>query len=371
MRFFASRLVLLPLAALLQCGGKVQPRTDHAVVLSRVTGPAGTMSTCPEGLNLPSTNDTLRRWNVGGTDLGIAWENGRGEVAIVFGDTYQHGDTDDPATFHLDPRRNVIGFTTDREPGDGLTITRMVEDRPGHAAEIIGATPGIGEEQSVIPTAGIASGGRSFLFFMSVARWKVGPGWVTNYSSVAYSDDGGETWSRSDARWPGDSKFAQAGLALDGGYLYVFGTPAARRGALHVARVLPEDALSPPRYEYFTASGWQSGDEMRAIPIVPAPLGEMSIHRNAGSGLWQLTYLDVLRAAIVMRTARVLTGPWSEATVLVEQSDAEHPGMYGGFQYPWFNDGPDVHLTLSKRRPCYEAFLARIPAPLARGGASE
>ena len=344
------------------CGGKLTSPTDHAVFLSRVTGPTSVMSTCPEDLQLPSTNDTSARWDIGGADLGITWDNGRGEIVVAFGDTFKFGDTTASPQRFTDWRHNAIGFSTDKTPYDGITISRMLEDRPGHAREIIGRSAGVTQEQSVVPTAGIAIGSRNYMFYMSVKQWGAGSGWVTNYSSIVYSDDGGETWTPSDARWPSASRFAQTGLAFDGGYLYVMGTPAARKGALHLARVSPDDVLDPTKYEYFTGSDWALGDETKAGVLAPAPVGEISIHKNAGSGLWQLTYLNFRRQAIVLRTAPELTGPWSAERVLIETRDPAHPGVYGGFQHPWFNDGPDVFLTVAKRVPCYDTFLVDIPA---------
>src|SRR3546814_20562666 len=35
-----------------------------------------------------SPNDTVNRFAITGTDLGIMWDNGRGEVLMAFGDTY-------------------------------------------------------------------------------------------------------------------------------------------------------------------------------------------------------------------------------------------------------------------------------------------
>jgi len=215
------------LALALACGGPAPSPSyaDRAQVLARVTGPGAPMASCPEGFRIPSANATSERWRVAGTDLGIAWENGRGEIAVVFGDTFDGVDTTDPAIAYGDHRRNVLGFSTDRTPDDGITITRMIEDRPGHAGEIVGATRGVAAEPSVIPTAGIAIGARNYLFFMSVKSWDPDFVWTTNFSSIAYSDDFGERWTRSTARWPGESRFAQAGLAVDGAYLYVLGTP--------------------------------------------------------------------------------------------------------------------------------------------------
>src|SRR5215213_1249986 len=38
-----------------------------------------------------SVNDTASRNNLLGTDLGIAWDDGQGQVMVAFGDTYGAG----------------------------------------------------------------------------------------------------------------------------------------------------------------------------------------------------------------------------------------------------------------------------------------
>ena len=45
-----------------------------ATIVNRLTGPF-------------AMNDTIGRFNIGGTDLGVMWDNGRGEILTAFGDT--------------------------------------------------------------------------------------------------------------------------------------------------------------------------------------------------------------------------------------------------------------------------------------------
>jgi hypothetical protein len=62
--------------------------------------------------------------------------------------------------------------------------------------------------------------------------------------------------------------------------------------------------------------------------------------------MWLATHLDEHRAAIVLRSAPELTGPWREPVVLV--SGRDYPGLYGGYLHPWAVDGPDIYFTLSQ-----------------------
>ena len=48
--------------------------------------------------------------------------------------------------------------------------------------------------------------------------------WPTNYSGLAKSTDGGETWTKLAApRWPGDSNFIHVSVAKVDGDLYFWG----------------------------------------------------------------------------------------------------------------------------------------------------
>ena len=131
-----------------------------------------------------SPNSTGSRAAVHATDLGILWDAGDGGVLVAFGDSYGaawcgHG----AGPRHADWRCNVLARTPLTEPSEGLVLDSWVEDAPGHAAQVLPRDPDTREE-TVIPTAGIAVGGRQYLHAMSVRRWH-GPGrWTTNYSAL-------------------------------------------------------------------------------------------------------------------------------------------------------------------------------------------
>ncbi|MGH3913817.1 MAG: DUF4185 domain-containing protein, partial [Pseudonocardiaceae bacterium] len=148
-----------------------------------------------------SANRTGSRFGVLATDLGICWDDGAGGLLVAFGDSYGtgwggHGAGPPDA----DWRCNVLAHACLDEPAGALVLQSMVQDAPGHAAQVLPRDPTVREE-TVIPTAGIAVDGVQYLHFMSVRSW-YGPGrWRTNYSRIARSTDGGQTWRTDGPRW--------------------------------------------------------------------------------------------------------------------------------------------------------------------------
>ena len=109
----------------------------------------------------PSINNTASEWMVYGTDLGSSFLH-KGEIVLVFGDT-----------FGIDGgfwRSNVLGFSSDDDPADGVTIDRMITNQYGHAIELLPSKKVDFEEMTVIPTYGISFGERMFLHFMSDSK---------------------------------------------------------------------------------------------------------------------------------------------------------------------------------------------------------
>lgn len=315
-----------------------------------------------------SPNRTASRFAVHATDLGIPWDDGRGGVLVAFGDTYGAGWGGNGAgPPHADWRCNVLGRSSATDLSDGMALDDFVEDAPGHAAQILERDPLPGREETVIPTAGIALGGRNYLHYMSVQRWGLPGRWRTNYAGIAYSDDGGRSWVKDRvARWPnrwrGRHPFQLAAFAHDGEHLHVLGTPNGRFGAAHLARVRPDpggDAdpvLDPGAYEYYDGARWQR-DRRAAVPVVPGPVAELSVEYSARLGRWLMLHLDEHRAAIVLRTATSLTGPWTGPDVVV--SGRDHPALYGSYLHPWTVDGPEVYFTMSRWGP-YNVALMRF-----------
>ncbi|MGZ0149467.1 DUF4185 domain-containing protein [Kribbella sp. WER1] len=308
-----------------------------------------------------SINDTEARFALKATDLGILWDNGSGEILSAFGDSYGSGWTGpgggagDQAT--IDWRCNLLLRSTDRNLADGMSFDSAAEDRPGHAKEFLPCKKIDRDEHTVIPTAGISVGHRQYVQYMSVNYWGPAGSWFTNYSGFAYSDDNGETWTKSPtAQWKNtkawDDNFQMTALTKSNGYVYMVGTPNGRFGSAHLARVPEQQVLQKNAWRYWDGRTW-SPREAAAVPVAAGPIGEVSVQWNAYTGKWLMMYLDEHRAAIVLRSATDLTGPWSGEQIVAKSTD--YPGLYGSFMHPW-SQGPDLYFTMAQWDP-YNVFL--------------
>ncbi|SLH93392.1 conserved secreted protein [Mycobacteroides abscessus subsp. abscessus] len=65
---------------------------------------------------------------------------------------------------------------------------------------------------------------------------------------------------------------------------------------------------------------------------------------DASRGVWQMSYLDTARAAIVVREATTPQGAWSAPTPTVSVLD--YPELYGGFIHPW-SSGSDLYFNIT------------------------
>ncbi|WP_280468694.1 DUF4185 domain-containing protein [Nocardia cyriacigeorgica] len=329
-------------------------RVESVRLVEQVTGPG-------------SENRTDMRWQVDGTDLGLMWENKPGEVAVVFGDTFGKGWTPGGAGGEdEDWRSNVLGYSTDRDLSDGLTLDTMVQDSRCHAAELLGSRKLKNWETTTIPTSGFAIGDRQYLSYMSVNRWSRIPGlWWTNYGGIAYSDDNGSTWVKDQhAKWDnlfGLGRFQVAAMVPQGEYVYMFGTPNGRIGVIGLARVPKDEVLNKSAYQYWVGGTWAPALENLATPLVPGIASELSVRYDAESDRWQMVYLDSARGAIVLRTAAAPQGAWTDAVPLV--STTEYPKSYGGFIHPW-STAQDLYFTISAW-DSYNVYLmhARLDQP--------
>ncbi|GAA4535738.1 DUF4185 domain-containing protein [Nonomuraea ferruginea] len=339
------RIALIPLLGL-ALTGPAQASTTHspAVVVSKMTGPGSVSAT-----------DTA--WQVKATDLGVMWDNGRGEILAAFGDTFG-ASWQPPGANGDDWRSQVLLRSTDRNLADGMSFSSAATDRPGHAKELIPSRKVDGDEITVIPTAGVSVGTRQYLAYMSVRHWGEPGYWDTNYSAIAYSDDNGQTWvTGGGPRWDnpgGADHFQMAAFVRRDGHVYMFGTPNGRQGAAYLARVPEASVLTKSAYQYWTGSAWRSGADTLAAPIVAAPVSELSVQFNAHTGKWLMTYLK--GSDVVLRSASAPTGPWSGPAVVA--SFADFPGLYGGYMHPW-SSGPDLYLALSQWTP-YNVYLIRV-----------
>lgn len=266
-----------------------------------------------------SRNQTFTRFGISGTDVGVAWGNGRGETLMAFGDTFGNCLSGDQQWRH-----NVLLRSTDGNLADGLRINGR-----GFAREMFGAVGVEGIEKTAIPTAGISIGGKQYVNYMSVRAWGPPSIWYTNYSAIAVSNNNGRSWYTprqsirvnagisipTPADWPsfqaGDAKFQQSAYAkgggADAGWVYQYGTPNGRFGSAYVARFRANDILDRSRYQYWNGGAWV-GSPDAARPIVRGPVTELSV--SWSPYLNRYVMLDSPRG-VLLRTAARPQGPWS------------------------------------------------------------
>jgi hypothetical protein len=307
-----------------------------------------------------SPNRTGSRFGVHGTDLGILWDNGNGEILVAFGDSYGTGWAGSgPGPAHADWRYNVLAGSTTTDLTNGLALYPVVTRPDGTAGQILGRDTDLVREETVIPTSGIAAAGVNYLHYMSVRKWGPPGHWHTNYSGIAVSHDFGRTWSKpASAHWPnrrGKHPCQLGAFARQDDHVYLMGTQNGRFGPGCLARVDQHRVAEVADYRYWTGRDWVA-DPFAARPVLPGPVGELSLQHNTFLDAWLATYLDEHRAAIVLRSAPALAGPWGEPVVLV--SGADYPGLYGAYLHPWAANGPDIYFTLSQWGP-YNVRLMR------------
>jgi hypothetical protein len=320
-----------------------------------------------------STNATEARYGIKGTDLGIMWTDERGRILAAFGDTFGPGWAGVSSGFAkpnmIDWRSNTLARTTDRNPTDGMSFDNFVTDRPGHAKELLPSLKRDGVEMTKIPTGGINIDGRNYLAYMSIRSFTKPGHWITNYSGVAYSDDGGQNWkdvpnTHRQNTAALDEKFQMIAYARADGFVYAFGTPNGRFGAAHLARVPEHQVLDNSAYEYWTGKGWARGNSEIAAPIVAGPVGELSVRYDKTLGSWEMMYLDEAAEAIVLRLAPHPTGPW-EAPIQLATA-REYPDLYGAFLNP-DSEGTNLYFTMTQYKT-YNVMMmhTKLPATVIR-----
>lgn len=292
------------------------------------------------------------KYAVNYTDLGSMFE-ADGKVWFVFGDTFGERDPDFTGGGGSFWRSNTMGFTSDSDPSDGITIDGMVLDDTGTAAELLPSKKVDDDEMTVIPTHGFAVGDTMYLHWMSVRHWGEPGEWEVNEAGLASSTDDGKTWTVLDEpRWSGESDFVQISPfhVSEGGtdWLYVWGITHGRFGGVALARVKASEVESADAWQYFTgtdaagAPEWTSDPESATI-VVDDTVGELSVVWNDYLDRWIMTYLG--GSDVVIREGITPWGPWGDAKTVVSATDV--PGLYAPFMLQRYNSGPDIYFTLS------------------------
>lgn len=311
------------------------------------------------GETFHNPNNTALDWNVGGTDLGIIWEMEPGNYGIFFGDTFGRDfrpNTQNPGPNGSDWRNNVLAFSDDSNLEDGLRISSMVEDANGNAKEII-HSPKTATDITSIPTAAIRANGADYVHYFNMRDWNT---WTTNYSGMYKSTDNGNNWTKLDhVNFTSNSPFGQAGYFKKDGYVYMIGTQTGRSSKASLARFREVDIENRNQYEYWNGQTktWSKGNEYAATVIIDDEVGELSFIYNSKLDLWIIAYFNGPRYNISMRTAKDITGPWSEPYEIA--SGWEYAQLYGSYFHPLSADSETLYFTMSMWLP-YNVYLMKV-----------
>src|SRR5688500_4216659 len=143
----------------------------------------------------PDAPVDMKAPDICGTDIGTMAEIG-GRILLAFGDTFGWQGDRCPR-FGPNWRSNVLAFTSDMDPSDGVAIETWYVGDDGKAKAI---AEGVHQdafkgEQTRIPTAMVTVGDTVYLHTMSVHGFAtMGGVWLCNNSRFYSSADEGATW---------------------------------------------------------------------------------------------------------------------------------------------------------------------------------
>jgi hypothetical protein len=317
----------------------------------------------PEAMRITGPGITSR-FGFNGTDLCYMWQNRKGYVHSLHGDTF----TDESPWCGGNWRSPVSLRTSNRDLGNGIRWDNAVDGPPGVARQIIGYThysepAPYPNAVTHIPNDGLQlPNGDTVISTFAVHSWKPHPqtgSWSTNYAAMWLSH-------QEDAHWYEPGPFVtfrnqgryrlfqnQSMILWNDGRVYIFGTVQGRSndGGVYLMRHKWERMNDESGWEFW---GWHNGTwswgRHDPTPIFVAAdmqarekLGE--INAQVIEGHVVLSYTDY---SIGVSGTRVATGPDRPWTSFLPQITAPMaPRMYMPAIHPW-STLDDTHFALSQ-----------------------
>ena len=367
----AGVLLCAWLAATAASGGIITGAHNFQIV-RRLTGPAGS-----------NTINPTSQVGIGGTDLGHM-VNHNGKTYFLFGDTFASEAS--AGSGGPDWRNNVMAYSTDTTPANGVTFDGWITRADGTAKQVI--TPGTAPT-TYIPTGAISVGDKIYAWYMHVSNWSTG--WTLSHAGLA-------SWREGDSQFttvpnyrfenPAGGAYTTANGTVGGNFgmvaasyrspleisgddhIYLWGTPGGREGGVKLARVLPNQIENLSAYQYFngTVGGFPqwTGSEYSGEKIVASSVGEMSVMYNEAVGAWTMMYIAGGAAPdFEIRQAPQPWGPWS-APVRVADHFQAPGGLYSPYMNPLYveDGGKTLYFTMSLWNP-YDVYLAKVSLGIA------
>lgn len=294
--------------------------------------------------DLTGPGTSAKQFGVGGTDLGIPVRQPDGKIAYIFGDTFENDGVGGPGW------RSPVLLRS--EPGDldaGIEFTGAAGG--AYAKQILDYVHGDGYS-TWLPSDAITLGGRMYLHYMV----HQGLGNVL-WSSIATSDDSGETWQLHDLSWAGDEDLSLRQMWTwergDDGFVYTLSTAFTRDRGIILHRVPDDELLDKAAYEPwgYKDNAWGWGNP--PTEVLTGKFGELCLRRVEDR--WVLSWFN---AADYDITIKVFDGPTSnlhEATTYKPikggawgfESDTVVAQLYGGYIHP-DSTLHDLHLIVSQ-----------------------
>jgi hypothetical protein len=321
--------------------GDTSTRTDGASDASADTKPAATRKI--RDLTGPGTGS--EKFGVGGTDLGIPVRQPDGKIAYIFGDTFENDGVGGPGW-----RSPVLLRSASGGLDKGIELTGAAGG--AYAKQLLDYRHDTTAYTTWLPSDAITIGKRMYLHYMV----NKGLGNVL-WTKIAYSDDSGETWVDSAARWEGteDGNLRQLWTweRGDDGFVYVLSTSFTRADPIILHRV-PEDRLLD-RTAYvpwgYKDGAWAWGNP--ATVVLTGKFGELCLRRVETK--WLLSWFNAGDYDI---TIKVFDSPTSnlftatqykpiKGTAWGSESDTAVAQLYGGYIHP-DSTLHDLHLIVSQ-----------------------
>lgn len=326
----------------------IKPRTMNPIEnpkCARTKPVAGSKPTKTRKIkNLTGPGSSAQQFGIGGTDLGIPVRQPDGKIAYIFGDTF---------------RQNRVG-------GPGWRSPVLLRSEPGLNSEGIVFTGAAGGSQAKqildyrhdggrtwLPTDAISFGGRMYLHFAV----NQGLGNVL-WSQIAYSDDNGENWKVSNARWEAheDHSLRQMWTWEHGcdGYVYVLSTKFISRDRGIILHRVPDNRLLEKNaYQPWGYKDGEWGWGHPPTPVLEGKFGEMALRRVENK--WVLAWFNAAEHNI---SIKVFDRPTSnletaktyrpiKAAKWGKEDDKSVAQLYGAYIHP-DSTLHNLHLIISQ-----------------------
>lgn len=296
--------------------------------------------------DLTGTQTSSGRFGVGGTDLGIAVRQPNGKIAYIFGDTFGGdgvgiGDWRSPVLLRSEPGNLGAGISFNGAAGGQ------------RAKQILDYQHNTSQWSTWLPSDVITIGQRMYLHYIV----NKGLGQV-QWTQIAYSDDNGETWTVSNARWEAGENNSLRQLWTwergTDGYVYILSTKFISRDRGIILHRVPEGKiLEKAAYEPWGFKDGKWGWGNPTTEVLTGKTGEMCLRRIENK--WVLAWFnagdyDISIKVFDSPTSNLFTAKTYKpikGTGWGYEDDTHVAQLYGGYIHP-DSTLHEMHLIVSQ-----------------------